>query len=49
MATDLLQSIVNNAAYAGSLKHPLGDSFGRDYPIVQYADDMLLIMPTEET
>jgi hypothetical protein len=49
LAANLLQSIVNDAAQASSLKHLLGDSCGRDYPIVQYADDTLLIMPTEET
>jgi retron-type reverse transcriptase len=34
MAADLLQSIVNNAAHIGHLQHPLGDSFGGDYPIM---------------
>jgi hypothetical protein len=26
------------------LKHPISDDFGGDYPIVQYADDTLLIL-----
>jgi hypothetical protein len=29
----------------GILKHPICEDFGRDFPIVQYADDTLLIMP----
>jgi hypothetical protein len=29
----------------GVLKHPIVDSFGGDYPILQYADDTLLILP----
>lgn len=48
VATDLLQSIINHAASTNILKHPLGDTFGGDYPIVQYADDTLIIMPAEE-
>jgi hypothetical protein len=48
MAADLLHSIINREAQAGQLKHPLGDSFGGDYPIIQYVDDTLLIMPAEE-
>jgi hypothetical protein len=45
IAADLLQSVVNSAASEGLLLHPLGNNFGGDYPIVQYADDTLLIMP----
>ena len=37
--------MVNKAWHAGVLKHPLSDSFQNDYPIVQYGDDTLLIMP----
>jgi len=29
----------------GILKHPLSDTFGGNFPIVQYADDTLLILP----
>lgn len=47
LAADLLQSVVNKANSLGVLKHPLGDSFEGDYPIVQYADDTLLIMPAD--
>ena len=49
LAADLLQSIVNGAWQAGVLKHPVSESFGGDYPIVQYADDTLLILPANAT
>lgn len=45
LAADLLQSIVNKAWQARILKHPLADDFGGDFPIVQYTDDTLLILP----
>jgi hypothetical protein len=48
MAADLLQSIINRDAQAWQLKQPLDDSFGGDYPIIQCANDTLLIMPAEE-
>ena len=45
LAADLLQIVVNKAWQSGILKRPLSDSNQEDYPIVQYADDTLLIMP----
>lgn len=47
LAADLLQSIINQAEEKGLLQHPLGTNFGGFYPIVQYADDTLLIMPAD--
>jgi hypothetical protein len=47
LATDFLQTIVNKAWQMGVMKHPLSEDFGGDYPIVQYADDTLLILPVE--
>jgi hypothetical protein len=44
LAPDLLQSIINQAFHTNLLKHPLSRSFGQDYPIVQYADDTLIIL-----
>lgn len=32
LATDLLQSIINHASRDGTLQHPLGPSFGGDFP-----------------
>lgn len=48
LAADLLQSIVNKAWQNGLLKHPISDSFHGDFPIVQYADDTLLILSTSK-
>lgn len=45
LAADLSQTVVNRAWNTSVLKHPLSDSFGGDYPIIQYADDTLLILP----
>ena len=49
LVADLLQTIVNKAWQNGTLKHPLSDSFGGggDFPIIQYANDTLLILPAE--
>lgn len=41
----MLQSIVNKAWQDGVINHPISEAFGGDYPIVQYADDTLLIVP----
>jgi hypothetical protein len=45
LAANLLQTIINRAWQNGILQHPLSDDFGGDFPIVQYADDTLLILP----
>jgi hypothetical protein len=45
LAADLLQSIVNKAWLMGVLRHPISYNFGGDFPILQYADDTLLILP----
>ena len=47
LTTDLLQSIINKAWQLGVLSHPLSDDFGGEYPILQYADDALLILPAK--
>ena len=47
LAADLIQTIVNKAWQAGVLYHPLADDFEEFFPIVQYADDTLLIMPAD--
>jgi hypothetical protein len=44
LATDLLQSIINKARQQGLLQLPLTENCGQDFPIVQYADDTLLIL-----
>jgi len=47
LAADLLQSVINKAWQNGVIKHPLSDDFGGDFPIIQYADDTLLILPCD--
>jgi hypothetical protein len=44
LAADLLQSIINKARQQGLLQLPLTENCGQDFPIVQYADDTLLIL-----
>jgi hypothetical protein len=44
LAADLLQTIVNSAMHRGILTLPIKERCGSDFPIVQYADDTLLIM-----
>lgn len=45
LGADLLQSVINDAAVSGLLTHPLGPDFGGDYPIIQYTDDTLVVLP----
>jgi retron-type reverse transcriptase len=45
LAADLLQSLVNEAYRKNLISLPLATSYGQDYPIVQYADDTMIIMP----
>jgi hypothetical protein len=44
LAADLLQLIVNKANNLGLLRLPLNIGYTSDFPIIQYADDTLLIM-----
>jgi retron-type reverse transcriptase len=44
LAADLLQSVINDAKNQGLLKLPISASAGSDFPIVQYADDTLLVL-----
>jgi hypothetical protein len=47
LAADLLQSLINAAYLSNLISLPLGSSYGQAYPIVKYADNTLIIMPTE--
>lgn len=47
LAADMLQSIINEAARRQLLRDPISDDFPRDFPIVKYADDTLIILPGE--
>jgi hypothetical protein len=42
---DLLQTVVNAAHEEGHLQLPIDQPAGEDYPIIQYADDTLAIIP----
>jgi hypothetical protein len=44
---DLLQSYVNHAYREGRLKAPIPNRGSSDYPIVQYADDTIIMLPAE--
>lgn len=44
---ELLQIAINKAWQDGILSTPLDNSYGQSYPILQYADDTLLIMPAD--
>jgi retron-type reverse transcriptase len=48
LAANLLQSVINKAFREGLLKAPFTPDYGMDYPIVQYANDTLIIMPAEQ-
>jgi hypothetical protein len=44
--SDLLQSPINDLVQEGSLNRPI-DTYDEDFPIIQYVDDTLLILPAE--
>lgn len=44
LAADLLQSCLNNARSSGLLSLPIPMFYSQDFPILQYADDTLIIM-----
>lgn len=45
LAAELLQIIFNHAWENNISSLPIDHSYGQDYPILQYADDTLLILP----
>lgn len=44
LAADLLQSIINKAKEEGIISLPIPTN-GNYFPVIQYADDTLIIMP----
>jgi hypothetical protein len=42
---EILQYAINNAWQRGIISLPVDNDFGQKFPIIQYADDTLLIMP----
>ena len=49
LASELLQYMINKAWQDGLINLPLDSSYGLRYPIIQYADDTLIIMPAFQT
>jgi hypothetical protein len=47
LAAYLLQSIINKAFRMNLLYHPFNRDYGQDYPNVQFANDTLIILPTD--
>src|SRR3954462_5412849 len=47
LAADLLQSILNKVMNLGLLSLPIEGVFCPDFPVVQYADDTLLILKAD--
>ena len=48
LAAELLQYIINKAAGLGLLSRPLEHQHTTDFPVIQYADDTLLIMKASQ-
>jgi hypothetical protein len=46
--SDLLQTVVNDMVRQGIISRPI-ETNDMDFPIIQYADDTLLIMPADLT
>jgi hypothetical protein len=46
---ELLQIVINHAWQENLLSLPIEESYGQDYPIIQYADDTIIIMPADAT
>jgi hypothetical protein len=49
LAADLLQSILNKAMVQGLLEPPLHCPLCPDFPVIQYADDTLIVMKANAT
>ena len=45
IAADLLQSAINEALRNNLLELPIRRNTNGDYPVIQYADDMIIILP----
>ena len=45
LAADLLQSLINKAWMDGLISLPINQPASEDFPVIQYADDTLIILP----
>jgi hypothetical protein len=48
LAADLLQSTINKSFRQRILRAPFSPDYGMDFPVIQYADDTLIIMPADQ-
>jgi hypothetical protein len=48
LAAELLQHVLNKAADRGLLKYPLQLTHTRDFPVIQYADDTILVLEASQ-
>jgi hypothetical protein len=44
---DFLQSILNEALQQGLISSPVQVNYSNDFPIIQYVDDTLIILPVD--
>lgn len=44
LAADLLQSIFNKARDISLLRLPLQQTYGQDFPVIQYVDDTIMVL-----
>jgi hypothetical protein len=49
LAADLLQTLINRAKELGHISLPLPTRAGTNFPVIQYADDTLIIMEACES
>ena len=49
LAADLLQAVINDAFAQGHIQLPFPCATQKDYPVIQYADDTILVLPACET
>ena len=47
LAADVLQSLINDSMCAELLKRPLNLQCSSSFPIIQYADDTLIILQAD--
>ena len=45
LAADLLQMAINDALANNLLQHPIPPTSDENYPVIQYADDTIIVMP----
>jgi hypothetical protein len=47
LAEDVLQSVINDAFRRNLLRASLSVNYNHDYPVVQYVDDTIVILPAQ--